>query len=61
MVSLRYLQRKNELHPGMLMPGVSFFLMTASAIFMKNCAISDRDRLIFLPKQIEHIIGLGVR
>ena len=30
-------------------PGVSFFLMTASAIFMKNWAISDRDRLIFLP------------
>ena len=50
MVSLRYLQRKKELHPGMLMPGVSFFLMTASAIFIKNWAISDRDKLIFLPE-----------
>ena len=49
MVSLRYLQRKKELHPGILMPGVSFFLITASAIFMKNWAISDRDKLIFLP------------
>jgi len=49
MVSFRYLHRKNELQPGMVSPGLSFFFITASAIFMKNWAISDNDRLIFLP------------
>ncbi len=33
----------------MVAPGTSFLAMIASAIFMKNCAISDSDRLIFLP------------
>jgi hypothetical protein len=46
---LRYLHRKKELHPGILIPGTSFFLITASAIFIKNCDISERDRLIFFP------------
>ena len=36
-------------HPGIVMPGCSFFFITASAIFMKNCAISDSDKLIFFP------------
>jgi hypothetical protein len=49
MVSFRYLHRKNELHPGMVMPGCNFFFITASAIFMKNWAISERDKLIFFP------------
>mmetsp|Transcript_25406 Transcript_25406/g.70741 ORF Transcript_25406/g.70741 Transcript_25406/m.70741 type:complete len:462 (-) Transcript_25406:968-2353(-) len=48
-VSLRYLQRKKLLQPGMVAPGLNLFFITASAIFMKNCAISDSDRLIFLP------------
>mmetsp|Transcript_30019 Transcript_30019/g.95929 ORF Transcript_30019/g.95929 Transcript_30019/m.95929 type:complete len:210 (+) Transcript_30019:1931-2560(+) len=48
-VSFRYLQRKYELQPGMVLPGFSFFALMASAIFMKNCAISVSDRLIFLP------------
>jgi len=49
MVSLRYLHRKYELHPGIDIPGLSFLAITASAIFMKNWDISVRDRLIFLP------------
>ena len=48
-VSFRYLQRKYELQPGIDAPGLSFFFLKASAIFMKNCAISDSERLIFLP------------
>mmetsp|Transcript_80878 Transcript_80878/g.196075 ORF Transcript_80878/g.196075 Transcript_80878/m.196075 type:complete len:278 (+) Transcript_80878:982-1815(+) len=48
-VSLRYLHRKYELQPEIETPGLSFFALNASAIFMKNCAISDRERLIFFP------------
>jgi hypothetical protein len=36
-VSFRYLHRKYELQPGIEHPGLSFFAVTASAIFMKNC------------------------
>mmetsp|Transcript_25426 Transcript_25426/g.85438 ORF Transcript_25426/g.85438 Transcript_25426/m.85438 type:complete len:225 (+) Transcript_25426:1567-2241(+) len=48
-MSFKYLQRKYVLQPGMETPGLSFFALKASAIFMKNCAISESERLIFLP------------
>ena len=49
MVSFRYLQRKYELQPGIDPPALSSPFLNAAAIFMKNCAISERERLIFLP------------
>ena len=48
-VSFKYLQRKKEQHPGIDIPGINFFFITASAIFMKNCDISESDKLIFFP------------